>query len=74
MLRSIEMIVGDRRRVALLRSPIFDTDFSIKQIGNSLLSFISFRFPWVAFFSLGKIDAGSELCWDYNYQASTIPN
>jgi len=30
------------------------------------------RFPWVAFFSLGKIDAGSELCWDYNYQIGTV--
>ncbi|GAB6033221.1 hypothetical protein CHUAL_012824 [Chamberlinius hualienensis] len=32
------------------------------------------RFPWVAFFSLQHIRAGSELTWDYNYEVGSVPN
>ena len=31
------------------------------------------RFPWVAFFSMRHIRAGSELTWDYNYEVGSVP-
>lgn len=31
------------------------------------------RFPWVAFFALTYIKAGSELTWDYNYDVGSVP-
>lgn len=31
------------------------------------------RFPWVAFFSLDNIRAGSELTWNYNYDVGSVP-
>ncbi|XP_065224566.1 histone-lysine N-methyltransferase eggless isoform X2 [Planococcus citri] len=30
------------------------------------------RFPWVAFFALTHIRAGSELTWDYNYDIGSV--
>ncbi|XP_037048662.1 histone-lysine N-methyltransferase eggless-like isoform X2 [Bradysia coprophila] len=31
------------------------------------------RFPWVAFFALSHIRAGSELTWNYNYDVGSVP-
>jgi len=31
------------------------------------------RFPWVSFFALHYIQAGTELTWDYNYKKLNIP-
>ncbi|KDR11107.1 Histone-lysine N-methyltransferase eggless, partial [Zootermopsis nevadensis] len=31
------------------------------------------RFPWVAFFALTYIHAGTELTWDYNYDVGSVP-
>ena len=31
------------------------------------------RFPWIAFFTSTSVRAGSELCWDYNYEVGSIP-
>ncbi|XP_049839589.1 histone-lysine N-methyltransferase eggless-like isoform X2 [Schistocerca gregaria] len=31
------------------------------------------RFPWVAFFALTYIPAGTELTWDYNYDVGSVP-
>ncbi|XP_037083746.1 histone-lysine N-methyltransferase eggless-like [Pollicipes pollicipes] len=31
------------------------------------------RFPWVAFFALSYIRAGTELTWDYNYEVGSVP-
>lgn len=31
------------------------------------------RFPWVAFFALTYIKAGTELTWDYNYDIGSVP-
>ncbi|PSN51326.1 hypothetical protein C0J52_15725 [Blattella germanica] len=31
------------------------------------------RFPWVAFFALTYIQAGTELTWDYNYDVGSVP-
>ncbi|XP_063236044.1 histone-lysine N-methyltransferase SETDB1-B isoform X2 [Bacillus rossius redtenbacheri] len=31
------------------------------------------RFPWVAFFAINHIRAGSELTWDYNYDIGSVP-
>ncbi|XP_074660215.1 histone-lysine N-methyltransferase SETDB1-like isoform X2 [Tubulanus polymorphus] len=31
------------------------------------------RFPWVGFFSLQLIRAGTELTWDYNYEVGSVP-
>lgn len=31
------------------------------------------RFPWVAFFALSNIRAGSELTWNYNYDVGSVP-
>ncbi|KAK6643619.1 hypothetical protein RUM43_005129 [Polyplax serrata] len=32
------------------------------------------RFPWVAFFALTFIKAGTELTWDYNYDVGSVPD
>lgn len=32
------------------------------------------RFPWVAFFALTYIKAGTELTWDYNYEVGSVPD
>ncbi|XP_067135489.1 histone-lysine N-methyltransferase SETDB1-like isoform X3 [Centruroides vittatus] len=31
------------------------------------------RFPWVAFFAMTHIRAGTELTWDYNYDVGSVP-
>ncbi|XP_052738923.1 kinesin-related protein 4 isoform X2 [Bicyclus anynana] len=31
------------------------------------------RFPWVAFFALNHIRAGTELTWNYNYDVGSVP-
>jgi histone-lysine N-methyltransferase SETDB1 len=31
------------------------------------------RFPWVAFFALRYIKAGTELTWDYRYEVGSVP-
>lgn len=31
------------------------------------------RFPWVAFFALTYIRAGTELTWNYNYDVGSVP-
>lgn len=31
------------------------------------------RFPWVAFFAIHNIRAGTELTWDYNYEVDSVP-
>lgn len=31
------------------------------------------RFPWVAFFAMTYIRAGTELTWDYNYDVGSVP-
>ncbi|XP_063545525.1 uncharacterized protein LOC134753545 [Cydia strobilella] len=31
------------------------------------------RFPWVAFFALSQIRAGTELTWNYNYDVGSVP-
>ncbi|XP_068203468.1 histone-lysine N-methyltransferase eggless-like isoform X1 [Palaemon carinicauda] len=32
------------------------------------------RFPWVAFFAIHNIRAGTELTWDYNYEVDSVPD
>jgi len=32
------------------------------------------RFPWIAFFALSYIRAGTELTWDYNYEVGSVPD
>jgi histone-lysine N-methyltransferase SETDB1 len=31
------------------------------------------RFPWVSFFALNYIQAGTELTWDYSYDIGSVP-
>lgn len=31
------------------------------------------RFPWVSFFALHYIEAGTELTWDYSYEIGSVP-
>lgn len=31
------------------------------------------RFPWVSFFALHYIKAGTELTWDYSYDVGSVP-
>ncbi|KRT84107.1 SET domain-containing protein [Oryctes borbonicus] len=31
------------------------------------------RFPWVAFFTLSYVRAGTELTWNYNYDIGSVP-
>lgn len=31
------------------------------------------RFPWIAFFAINNIKAGTELTWDYSYDVGSVP-
>ena len=31
------------------------------------------RFPWISFFALHYIQAGTELTWDYSYDVGSVP-
>jgi len=31
------------------------------------------RFPWISFFAIHYISAGTELTWDYNYDIGSVP-
>lgn len=31
------------------------------------------RFPWISFFALHYISAGTELTWDYSYDVGSVP-
>ncbi|XP_065343367.1 histone-lysine N-methyltransferase eggless isoform X1 [Cloeon dipterum] len=32
------------------------------------------RFPWVSFFTSKYVPAGTELCWNYNYEIGSLPD
>lgn len=42
-------------------------------VQNVFIDTQDLRFPWVAFFSMDHIRAGSELTWDYNYEVGSVP-
>ena len=41
-------------------------------VQNVFVDTYDFRFPWIAFFALTSIKAGTELCWDYNYTIDSV--
>lgn len=41
-------------------------------VQNCFVDTHDLRFPWVAFFALKHIPAGSELCWDYCYVVDQV--
>jgi histone-lysine N-methyltransferase SETDB1 len=41
-------------------------------VQNVFVDTYDFRFPWLAFFAKSYIKAGTELCWDYGYQAGSV--
>ena len=41
-------------------------------VQNVFVDTYDLRFPWIAFFSLNSIKAGTELCWDYNYTIDSV--
>ena len=41
-------------------------------VQNVFIDTYDFRFPWIAFFASQYIRAGTELCWDYNYQPNSV--
>ena len=41
-------------------------------VQNVFIDTYDLRFPWVAFFASKYIRAGTELCWDYNYQPNSV--
>ena len=41
-------------------------------VQNVFVDTYDLRFPWIAFFSLHSIKAGTELCWDYNYTIDSV--
>ncbi|CAL8122560.1 unnamed protein product [Orchesella dallaii] len=43
-------------------------------IQNVFVDTQDLRFPWLAFFTNKIIKAGTELCWDYNYEVGSVPN
>lgn len=42
-------------------------------IQNVFVDTHDLRFPWVTFFAMGFIKAGSELTIDYNYEIGSVP-
>jgi len=43
-------------------------------VQNVFIDTHDLRFPWVAYFSLSNIPAGTELAWDYNYTVGCVEN
>merc|ERR1712059_58057 len=43
-------------------------------VQNVFVNTHDLRFPTIAFFALKFIPAGSELCWNYNYEVGTVEN
>ncbi|ODM97270.1 Histone-lysine N-methyltransferase eggless [Orchesella cincta] len=41
-------------------------------IQNVFVDTQDLRFPWLAFFTNKVIKAGTELCWDYNYEVGSV--
>lgn len=41
-------------------------------VQNVFVDTYDLRFPWIAFFSCENINAGTELCWDYNYTIGSV--
>lgn len=41
-------------------------------VQNVFVDTYDLRFPWIAFFALNSIKAGTELCWDYNYTIGSV--
>ena len=41
-------------------------------VQNVFVDTYDLRFPWICFFSLNAIKAGTELCWDYNYTIGSV--
>ena len=41
-------------------------------VQNVFVDTYDMRFPWIAFFASKCISAGTELCWDYNYQPNSV--
>jgi [histone H3]-N6,N6-dimethyl-lysine9 N-methyltransferase len=41
-------------------------------VQNVFVDTYDLRFPWIAFFASKFIKAGTELCWDYQYQPDTV--
>ena len=39
-------------------------------VQNVFIETWNVRFPWVAFFTISNIKAGTELMWDYSYEVS----
>ncbi|XP_060865063.1 histone-lysine N-methyltransferase eggless-like [Metopolophium dirhodum] len=43
-------------------------------IQNVFIDTHDLRFPWVSYFALSNIPAGTELVWDYNYIVGSVKN
>ncbi|XP_029347081.1 histone-lysine N-methyltransferase eggless [Acyrthosiphon pisum] len=43
-------------------------------IQNVFIDTHDLRFPWVSYFALSNIPAGTELSWDYNYMIGSVKN
>jgi histone-lysine N-methyltransferase SETDB1 len=41
-------------------------------VQNVFVDTYDLRFPWIAFFASQFIKAGTELCWDYNYEIGSV--
>jgi len=41
-------------------------------VQNVFIDTYDLKFPWIAFFSMQAIKAGTELCWDYNYTIDSV--
>jgi histone-lysine N-methyltransferase SETDB1 len=41
-------------------------------VQNVFIDTYDLKFPWIAFFSIQSIKAGTELCWDYNYTIDSV--
>ncbi|CAI6361811.1 unnamed protein product [Macrosiphum euphorbiae] len=43
-------------------------------VQNVFIDTHDLRFPWVSYFALSNIQAGTELAWDYNYMIGSVKN
>ena len=41
-------------------------------VQNVFVDTYDLKFPWIAFFAKENVNAGTELCWDYNYTIGSV--
>lgn len=70
---NVEMFIMDARTNANIGRYINHSCSPNLFVQNVFVDTHDIRFPWISFFALHFIKAGTELTWDYNYVIGGVP-